>query len=79
MVFNDAAFCEHCGQQIARSVPVKQIFSNAWEELDGLATKFFSILVGLVAAIVGGLIFLAIAAGVIYVLVAFVKWCWEHS
>ncbi len=67
MVFNDAV-CEHCGQQMARSVPIKQIFYDAW-------TKF----VGSVAIIVVGLICLAIVGCGIYVLVAFVKWCWEHS
>jgi len=79
MTFDDAAFCEHCGQQIARSVPLKQIFSNAWTELENLVTKFFGILFGSIAVIVGGLIFLALAGGGIYVLVAFVKWCWQHS
>jgi hypothetical protein len=69
MVSNDAVFCEHCGQQTATSVPIiKQVLSDALE-------KF----VGSVAIIVVGLICLAIAGCGIYVLVAFVKWCWEHS
>ena len=79
MVFNDAAFCEHCGQQIARSIPIKQILSNAGIELESLVTKFLGVLFGSIAVIVGGLIFLALVGGGIYVLVAFVKWCWEHS
>ncbi len=79
MTFDDAAFCEHCGQQITRSVPLKQIFSNAWTELENLVTKLFGILFGSIAVIVGGLIWLALVGGGIYVLVAFVKWCWEHS
>ena len=68
MVSNDAVFCAHCGQRMERSVPIKQVFSDALE-------KF----VGSVAIILVGLICLAILGCGIYVLVAFVKWCWEHS
>ena len=70
MVSIDSEFCERCGLQMekSKSIPIKQAFSEAWEKIVGAAT-----------VIVVGLLCLAIVACGIYVLVAFVKWCWEHS